>query len=82
MLNLVFPKQIPIEQLENRDEYNPQMLRDNLMFGTVDEVVAKLRLYEELGVDSFIYYASTGLNHQQQKASLQLFIDEVMPKFS
>ncbi|MCH9845174.1 MAG: LLM class flavin-dependent oxidoreductase [Alphaproteobacteria bacterium] len=80
-VKLGFPKQIPIEQLENRAEYNPRMLHDNLMFGTADEVVSKLRLYEALGVDSFIYYSSTGLNREQQQESLQLFIDEVMPKF-
>ncbi len=77
-----FPKQIPFEALENRAEYNPKMLHENLMFGTPDEAIAKLRLYENLGVDSFIYYASTGLNDKQQRESLQLFIDEVIPAFA
>ena len=77
-----FPKQIPIEELADRDEYNPQMLRENLMFGTPEEVIAKLRRYESIGVDAFIYYASMGLGLAEQKRSLELFCSEVMPAFA
>jgi hypothetical protein len=58
------------------------MLHDNLMFGTPEEIIAKLRLYEALGVDQFTYYASLGLGFEEQKRSLTLFIEEVMPAFS
>ena len=57
------------------------MLETNLMLGSPDQVVDKLRMYQGMGVDAFIYYASMGLNMDQQKRSLRLFIDEVMPKF-
>ena len=77
-----FPKQIPFEDLGNRAEYDPKMLHDNLMFGTPDEVIAKLKTYEALGVDEFIYYASLGLGLPEQKRSLELFVNEVMPAFS
>jgi alkanesulfonate monooxygenase SsuD/methylene tetrahydromethanopterin reductase-like flavin-dependent oxidoreductase (luciferase family) len=58
------------------------MLQENLMFGTPETVVGKLKQYEDLGVDAFIYYASMGLDPAVQKRSLQLFIDRVMPEFS
>lgn len=77
-----FPKEIPFDQLGNRAEYDPKMLQDNLMFGTPDEVIAKLKLYEALGVDEFIYYASLGLGHAEQKRSMELFVNEVMPAFA
>ncbi|MEM7208785.1 MAG: LLM class flavin-dependent oxidoreductase [Pseudomonadota bacterium] len=77
-----FAKQIPFEELENRNEYDPQMLTENLMFGTPDDVIAKLKRYEALGVNSFIYYASLGLGQAEQKRSMQLFVDEVIPAFS
>ncbi|SPH24242.1 Alkanal monooxygenase alpha chain [Defluviimonas aquaemixtae] len=77
-----FPKQTPFDQLGNRAEYDPRMLHDNLMFGTPDEVIGKLRRYEEIGVDEFIYYASLGLGLAEQRRSLELFIDEVVPVFS
>ena len=77
-----FPKAIDTAELANRDEYDPRMLHDNLMFGTPDQVIAKLKLYDELGVDEFTYYASLGLGQAEQKRSLKLFIDEVMPAFA
>ena len=52
------------------------------MFGTPDEVIEKLRAYEALGVDQFTYYASLGLGMKEQKRSLKLFIEEVMPAFA
>ena len=76
-----FPKAIPFDQLANREEYDPKMLSANLMFGTPEEVIAKLKLYEELGVDAFIYYASMGLGLPEQKRSLELFCQEVIPAF-
>ena len=76
-----FPMPTEISQLTNRDEYNPNMLRENLMFGTPDEVIEKLRLYEDIGVDQFIYYSSLGLDLTLQKRSLELFIKEVIPAF-
>ncbi|MGB2533839.1 MAG: LLM class flavin-dependent oxidoreductase [Candidatus Puniceispirillum sp.] len=77
-----FPKQIPLDELENRDEYNADMLQENLMFGTPEEVINKLKRYEALGVDAFIYYASMNLDMASQKESLKLFCNEVMPAFS
>ena len=49
------------------------------MFGDPDTVITKLKAYEAIGVDSFIYYASMGLDMDVQKRSLQTFIDKVMP---
>ncbi|MGB1863014.1 MAG: LLM class flavin-dependent oxidoreductase [Candidatus Puniceispirillum sp.] len=77
-----FPKQIPLDELENRDEYNADMLQENLMFGTPEEVINKLKRYEALGVDAFIYYASMNLDMASQKESLKLFCNEVMPAFA
>lgn len=77
-----FPKSIPFDQLGNRAEYDPEMLSRNLMFGTPDEVIAKLNLYQAIGVDEFIYYASLGLGLKEQKRSLELFCKHVIPAFS
>ena len=77
-----FPGSIPLDQLGNRAEFDPDMLRRNLMFGTPDEVIAQLKEYEALAVDAFIYYASLGLGHAEQKRSLALFVAEVMAEFA
>ena len=77
-----FTKQIPLNELEGREQYDPDMLTKNLLFGTPEEIIEKLKLYQNLGVDEFIYYASMGLGHKEQKKSLKLFIEEVMPEFA
>ena len=77
-----FPKRIPLEELAEREQYDPEMLEQNLMFGTPEVVIEKLRRYEALGVDEFIYYASMGLGQKEQKRSLELFCPEVMPAFA
>lgn len=77
-----FPKEVDLVSIANRAEYDPRMLHENLMFGTPDEVIAKLKPYEELGIDAFIYYASLGLGMAEQKRSLELFVNEVIPAFT
>ena len=81
-VNNGFPRQIPLEELADRDQYNAEMLEENLMFGSPDEVIEKIKRYEALGVDEFIYYSSMGLGQEQQKQSLKLFCDEVIPAFN
>ena len=76
-----FPSKVPLESLEGNVRVDPEMLAANLAFGSPEEVTEKLKQYEALGVDAFIYYASMGLDMAQQKRSLQYFIDEVMPAF-
>ena len=76
-----FPKEIPLHELEGREQYEPLMLEQNLMFGSPETVIEKIKIYEQLGVDEFIYYASMGLSHAAQKRSLKLFCDEVIPEF-
>ncbi len=76
-----FPQEPDPELLNNQAEYEPANLRANLLIGTPDEVIAKLKPYEALGVDYFCYNASYGLPMPEQKTSLKLFIEEVMPAF-
>ena len=77
-----FPESIPLKNLAGNVRVDPAMLEENLTFGDPDTVIAKLRAYEDLGVDAYIYYASMGLDMAVQKRSLQLFIDRVMPAFA
>ena len=58
------------------------MLEENLMFGSPAQVIDKLKRYQAIGVDEFIYYASMGLGQREQKRSLELFCREVMPEFA
>ena len=77
-----FPDTVNAEELAGNFRVDPVMLEENLMFGTPETVIEKLKLYEALGVDAFIYYASMGMDMDQQKESLRLFIDKVMPAYA
>ena len=81
-VTLGVPDETPKDVLEEHADYNTKSLQENLLVGTPDQVIEKLRTYEALGVDSFIYYASMGLGLLEQKRSLELFIEEVMPAFA
>jgi alkanesulfonate monooxygenase SsuD/methylene tetrahydromethanopterin reductase-like flavin-dependent oxidoreductase (luciferase family) len=76
-----FPASIPLDQLEGREQYDPRMLEQNLMFGSPETAIQKLKQYEAIGINEFIYYASMGLGHEAQKRSLRMFVKEVMPEF-
>ena len=76
-----FPQEVAPELLVNQAEYEASMLRKNLIFGTPSEAIEKLKAYEAIGVDYFCYCASYGCPMPEQKRSLRLFINEVMPAF-
>lgn len=77
-----FPDPVPLDQLAGNVRVDPVMLEGNLAFGSPEQVVRKLKRYDALGVDAFIYYASMGLDPERQKRSLRLFCDEVLPAFA
>ncbi len=76
-----FPRALPLTELTNREQFQPSVLEENMMFGSPDQVIEKLRQYQQAGVDAFVYYASMGLEHKDKEASLQLFCEEVIPAF-
>lgn len=76
-----FPENVPFDELEGNVRVEPKMLEENLMFGSPETVINKLTQYKDMGIDSYIYYASMGLDMDVQKRSLQTFIDEVMTAF-
>lgn len=81
-VNNGFPDRVPLEALDGNAFVNSETLEENLVFGTPEVVIEKLKGYEALGLDGYIYYASMGMGMEEQKRSLKLFIDEVMPAFA
>jgi len=81
-VNNGFPEPADWAQLANRDDYEPEMIQDSMVFGTPERVIEKLAQYRAAGVDQFCYGASFGLPHDFALRSLELFITEVMPHFA
>ncbi|WP_426128319.1 LLM class flavin-dependent oxidoreductase [Pararhizobium sp. PWRC1-1] len=77
-----FPEAVPFESVRGKDNYNPDNIRKNLLFGTPDEVIEKLLAYEAAGVDQYCLGLTFNLPFELQKKTLRLFVDEVMPFFA
>jgi flavin-dependent trigonelline monooxygenase, oxygenase component len=71
-----------LEEHVAKANFFPEAVHENLMFGTPEEVVRKLRGYEALGIDSYGFGANLGLPHHLTMRSLELFATEVMPHFT
>jgi hypothetical protein len=52
-----------------------------LVIGQPDEVIRRLKGYEQLGYDQYSIWIDSGITHERKKKSLDLFIRHVMPAF-
>lgn len=71
----------PLETVAERPEFDVDSLHKSAMIGTPEEVTARLKNYEDMGYDEYSYWIDNSMTHEEKKASLQLFIDQVVPNF-
>lgn len=60
----------------------PENLARDLTVGTAQQVIDRLKRYEDLGYDEFSFWIDSGMSSQRKKESLNRFINDVMPAFS
>ncbi len=77
-----FPDSVPYEAVAGRENYNPRNIRESMLFGTPDEIIAKLEAYEAAGVDQLCLGMNYGLPLELQKRTLELFAEEIIPVFA
>lgn len=77
-----FPDAVPYEAVAGRENYDPQNIRANMLFGTPDEVIEKLEAYEAAGVDQLCLGMNYNLPFELQKRTLELFAEEIIPVFA
>ena len=63
------------------DEPDLEVMFQNTLMGSPATVLAKLRPYEELGVDMISVWQEFGMPHEEVMRSMELFAREVMPAF-
>jgi flavin-dependent trigonelline monooxygenase, oxygenase component len=76
-----FPQPVDAETINKRADYRVDTLSENLLFGTPEVAIEKLRLYKNAGVDVFCYNPVFGIDYSFSRRSLELFIERVMPAF-
>jgi flavin-dependent trigonelline monooxygenase, oxygenase component len=68
-----------VEQAVREDEPELEQMHENIAYGTVEQVRAKLGAYAELGVDLFSAWHNVGQPAEQVRRSMELFAREIMP---
>ena len=59
----------------------PENMARDLTIGTADQVVDRIKTYEDLGYDEYSFWIDSGMSFERKRASLARFIDDVMPAF-
>ncbi|HEY0212695.1 MAG TPA: LLM class flavin-dependent oxidoreductase [Paenirhodobacter sp.] len=62
--------------------YSPTAMRANNVIGPADEVITRLKRYQDMGYDEYSFWIDTGMPFARKKASLERFIRDVMPAFA
>lgn len=61
--------------------YTPQNMERDLIIGTADTVIDRLRACKALGYDEYSFWIDSSMPFERKKASLERFIHDVMPAF-
>ncbi|MEM7081730.1 MAG: LLM class flavin-dependent oxidoreductase [Pseudomonadota bacterium] len=77
-----FIKRLSDDEIEAIDMYSPDKMQRNLVIGTKDEVIERIRRYESLGFDEFALWLDNGMTAARKQATLNRFIEDVMPAFA
>jgi alkanesulfonate monooxygenase SsuD/methylene tetrahydromethanopterin reductase-like flavin-dependent oxidoreductase (luciferase family) len=69
----------PKSKFEGRPEFELESLHRTAMIGTPEQVIERLRYYEQLGVDEFSFWCDNSLPHDEKRKSLELFSKKSHP---
>jgi alkanesulfonate monooxygenase SsuD/methylene tetrahydromethanopterin reductase-like flavin-dependent oxidoreductase (luciferase family) len=60
----------------------PENMARDLTIGTSQQVIDRIRTYEDLGYDEYSFWVDSGMSFERKRDSLARFIDDVMPAFA
>ncbi|MDC0073333.1 LLM class flavin-dependent oxidoreductase [Alphaproteobacteria bacterium] len=75
-------KKFSTKEIQSLPNCSSKLMKKNLAIGTSKEIIELIKKYEYLGYDEFSYWIDSGMNFDLKKASLERFINEVMPAFN
>lgn len=70
------------EELKNNKMMAPENMKRDLTIGTSQDVIDQIKRYEDLGYDEYSFWIDSGMSYERKRASLERFINEVMPAFA
>lgn len=69
------------DEMDAMPQYAADKMLANTVTGTPEQVIARLKAYEAMGYDEFSLWIDSMMPTERKKASLQRFIDHVLPAF-
>jgi alkanesulfonate monooxygenase SsuD/methylene tetrahydromethanopterin reductase-like flavin-dependent oxidoreductase (luciferase family) len=69
-------------EMEAFPQYSAEVLRKNHIVGQPAEVIDRVKSYQAMGYDEFSIWIDSMMPFERKKASLERFIQHVMPAFS
>ena len=69
------------EDLASHPFYSPEAMRRDLVIEEPAGVIERLKKYEAMGYDEFSFWIDSSMTFERKKASLERFINHVMPAF-
>ena len=60
----------------------PENMKRDLSVGTAQQVIDQIKRYEDLGYNEYSFWIDSGMSSDRKRASLDRFINDVMPAFS
>jgi len=70
------------QEMSKIEMYSPENMRRNNIVGTPEEVIKRIKSYEQMGYDEYSYWIDNSMSYEEKRRSLKLFIDAVMPAFT
>ncbi|MBU2889515.1 LLM class flavin-dependent oxidoreductase [Celeribacter halophilus] len=70
------------EEIANHPFYSPEAMQRDLVIGTADDAIKRIKTYEAMGYDEYSFWIDSGMSFDRKKASLERFISDVMPAFN
>jgi len=75
-------EEISDEDIRSNKMMAPENMQKDLTIGTAQEVIDQIKRYEDLGFDEYSFWIDSGMSHERKRASLDRFINDVMPAFA
>lgn len=69
------------EEIAAHPMFSPEGMRRDNVIGEPAEVIERLKRYEAMGYDEYSFWIDSSMSFERKKASLQRFINDVMPAF-
>ena len=76
-----FPEPANFDDVAARGEYQTDALKENLLFGTPDEIIQKLERYQAAGINHIMIGPTFGLPADVANKTVEPFCDKIIPHF-